>query len=325
MLKTLKTITINNKDYTYIHTIDKDGKEDTTVAGVIITIQPDTVEKLNHVKGFFGNLLEPLLKNTDKDIEKVLILGLTRKGMEQFTGIYFYNSENIIYQSLTNEPSIVSYLSDQLTEKDVSYEEINSLEYLRDHPNEKINHLLDKYYSPRRIDDTGLYIDNEMVYYGDELEVKNIPKMVKDLELEHTSIHKIQPSRLLIKISDKGPRMMGSIGRIEFEKNGKPLTDNEGYFYSGMFDTGETDYEKFVEKEKMDLIHATAIRINKALSIRTKEKHARTIEYYSRDLTDSMMETKDPFVEVLLIRVLNAMLEGNHLRNISKRLEREEE
>lgn len=327
MVDSIKVINIQEKTYSYIdYNNGKDNGKDNSVRGIIVDVNPDVREKLEDTGGFYGQLLEPIITDKKNQIKKLVMLSLTGKGMGVITGFYYTGDDDFkTIDMYTTEPSIPKFMTDKLIKEGVDVQVINTLAYLKENPDCDFNRYLRDYYSPKTIDDTGLYLGAKMIDYNIKLEVVDVEGLIKEFNLKHSTIAILKPARIIIKVNPNGPGMYNTIGSMRFERDGKLITYMENYYMNEIYGEGgntkESDIEGFkayIENSKINTIHEYALRINKTLSPRRDHMDLeRIINRYNERIDIEITSIEgESHVELLDLDMFCAMLKKGFVQEI---------
>lgn len=302
----LKQTEVRGLTYQYID-YGSDSEIKSSVEGLIIPINSEVRESLLDVGGFYRDLLTPL--SEDESVNRIVILSATEKSMSQMVGFFFDNGEEDLKVSWTKEPRIVSYYEGHVEKKNISYENINTLEFLQQEDakevtNEKYFSILDDYYNPVSADDTGIHIDGKAVQYGETVTINNFKKMLDKFEsLKESNLGKLNVDKIVLPIYESGPRFMGTIGSGEiYNEEGRVITNIESYYYSYVSDS-EEDYDRFLEEYKIGMLHEFALRINRRLRSRPNEKE-RIMKQYMEEYERELKENDEPVSEMIGLSIL---------------------
>lgn len=286
---TLEQVEIRGTVYNYI----KDERV-CTATGLIIPIDKEARDKLLEFTGFVRDMLGPLFK--DETIKKVVALSSTTKGMLKKTGFFFINSNGETEITLTNESEFVDYLGKRLEEKGIPCELVNTLEFLKsesekDVPNEEYFKILNNYYNPQSVDDTGIYIDGEMVEYGATVRIKNLKGLVAQYKnLKEGTYGVPYAGQVIFTINEDGVHSMNLIGKgIVQTEEGKNLTQLEEWYRTDF----EGSHEKTIEQCKVSLLNEYAFKINDLL----KSKNASNIESVNKKIYRHLKQYEEELIE----------------------------
>lgn len=315
----VQTITINDTDYQYIDY--PSDVQRSSVAGLIIPITSDVREKLLDVGGFYRDMLAPLRK--DDTIKRIIILSVTEKGMEKITGFHFDNgNDEALQTSWTKEPNIAHYYAKHVDKKNISFEPINSLVFIKENPHEKFTNMLDHYYSPTRVDDTGIYIGDTMLHYGETVTIQPIEKLIKRYpHLEKSTFGQLSIDKCNLTINEKGPSLMGSIGSGPiYTKDGRIVSSLEDYYYryikkedDNVFDT----FESFKTAEEIDIIHGHAQRANRTLS-QGHRNPENVMQKCFDDIERDWVDVNNPSTEIIGLGLLLGAIEQGVVTRTTK-------
>ena len=298
----LKETVVNGTTFQYIDY--GDGRS--SVDGLIIPINKEVRERLLDVGGFYRDLLTPLQK--DESVIRIVILSVTERAMRQLIGFYFDNGKDDMEISWTHEPNIVKHFESYVERKDVPYEKVNTLNFLlkKDTTNEKYFSILNNYYNPISYNDTGIHIGERIVQYGETITINNVQKVIGKFEsLNESSLRKLNVDKIILKVNEKGPGMMNTIGSGElYTAEGKVITSIEEYCSSYCEDVEE---EEFLATHNIDRLYDFAMRINKKLNRkkdRTQEEKEAIINEYLIEYEKEVDEDNSPVKELIGLNLL---------------------
>lgn len=318
MTSKLSEINVHGVNYQYIDYGD-DNEVSTSVDGLIIPVDSDVRDKLLNVGGFYRDLLTPL--SEDESINRIAVLSVTERGMSQLVGFFFDNDKEDMKISWTKEPKIVKYYENHIKEKDVAYENINTLEFLQSlnkNENQKYFKVLDRYYNPISVDDTGLHLNDKVIGYGETVIIKDFQKMIdKHSNLKGSNLDTLSVDKIELNIYDGGPRLMGTIGSGKlYNKEGRLITRIEDYYYSYV-DEKERDYEKFLNEYKLDLLHGFALRANERIKVCPEQKEEIVKDYMSQ-YEKELEEDNGPATQMIGLNLLLSCIEEGLVEIVDK-------
>lgn len=305
---TLEQVEIRGTVYNYIK-----SEEVGTATGIIIAVNEKVRDKLLEFTGFIRDMFNPLFK--DETIEKIVILSSTIKGMIKKAGVFFINSNGEMKKTLTNENSFVNYLKKQLKEKKIPYETINSLKFLKsesikNNPNEEYFKILNNYYNPQSVNDTGFYVEGKMIEYGSTVLIKNLKSLVTQYDsLKDGTFNVPHSDQVILKINNNGVLSMGFIGEGTIRTNlGVNVTELEKWYKTDF----EGPHEETLEKCKISLLHEYALIINESLN--NGESLEEASKMYLKMYEDDLVEYSNPLnvlipVNLLLVSIQNGDVE----------------
>lgn len=311
MTAKLSEINVHGVNYQYIDYGD-DNEVSTSVDGLIIPVDSDVRDKLLNVGGFYRDLLTPL--SEDETIKRIVVLSVTERGMSQLVGFFFDNGEKDMKVSWTKEPKIVKHYENHIKEKDVTYENINTLEFLQSLSGDKTQKyfkILDRYYNPISVDDTGLHVNGKVVKYGQTIIINNFKKMIdKHSNLKGSNLDTLSVDKIELNIYDGGPRFMETIGSGKlYNKEGKLITRIEDYYYSYV-NKKERDYEKFLNEYRLDLLHDFALRANERIKVYPEQKEE-IVNGYMSQYEKELEEDNEPATQMIGLNLLLSCIEEN--------------
>lgn len=273
---------INGETYKYIEYKKEGDLPLTSVDGMVIILDEETKCKLSGFGGFYRDLMSPLLGVESDSIVRLVALSSTTPGMNQLTGFFFETDTEKMMVSWTAEPRIVEHIYRRILKEDVSISVINSLDFLEDldESNSKFSKILDNYYSPLCVDDTGLYIDGVMINYGDQLVIKKLQQAIENNpRLRSKNILRMKVDSIELTVNENGIGTNGIIGSgISKKKCGSTISSIESYYYNFVSNETSTasDYLKFL-----------------------KENHDETIEHLEEKKERMIKDNRMPEEEIL--------------------------
>lgn len=302
----IKTVEVQGKELQYIDFKDKTHKSpNTSVDGLVVKINKETKDKMLDTGGLYRDLLTPLTQH--ESIDKVIILTVTTKGMICLTGYYFESQNVIVDCTLAKEPSLAFHYKFHLDQKEVPYENINSLEFMKV-SNNNYSYLLDNYYSPTCVNDSGIVMNGEIIPYGSNLVIENFGKLVEKFpKLKESPIGKLNADKLILKMHNS-PRIAGIVGLAEVvTKEGHKVSDLESYYvnyhHSSREEENKDNFEDFKEMIIIDHIHSEALSANKQIDRRPKMKEE-FIQKAVKNHEQFVNENNDPVKEYVQLDVL---------------------
>jgi len=281
MSKELKNIVVGNKEYTYI-----DNKEgDSSVSGMELNVTTKVKEELvENVGGMTRDIFKKI--DEDKTIHTIVILMVTSGGMTKRIGIYMKGKDEI-YDRYTEEQSFFSHLKNKFIDKGIHFKEINSLEYIRDNEDIDRTIIMEEYYNPKCLDDTGMYLEEEMIDFGKVLKVKDVNKLYDFCGIkDRTLLKRYQPDKVELVISEELPTtIFGSGGRLKFKKNGDYLLNTTGIILKNK-DVGVEHAESLSQLKDKDIL-TYAIKVNDRIDeIKDKEERHNWIHAFDKEIDD---------------------------------------
>lgn len=300
---TIETIEVAGKEYKYLQYPDNKS----SVNGLVITITPEVRENMLGVGGFYRDILEPLSK--DDSIEEVVILTVTERGMKHLTGFFFPNGEKI-KTSWVGEYNIAKHYADHLDKKNVPFEIINSLEYLKNNPKEEYLQILTDYEEPKTEDDTGIHLDGEVIPYGETVVIKDVQKMVEKYpNLAEGVMGKLNVDNIQLKINENGLGLFNIIGSgTLYQKDGTVITVEEGYFHTYYEKEENETFEEYEKQADIERIHYHAEKANQRLTRGYFSKERIMVECIE-GIEKDRKEIQEPVGELIEISYLLAAIE----------------
>ena len=308
----LEQINVGGVTFQYINY--NDDEKHSSVAGLIAPITPESRKQILNVGGFWRDMLEPL--RNDESIHRIVILSATEKGMKRIIGFFFDNNQPPFEVTWTKEPNVVQYYEKHLKDRDIPYENINTLSFLqaieqdKEH-NEKYFYLLDHYYNPVRPDDTGLHVGDDMIRYGQNITIKNLQSVVQQYDnLKNGVLGKLKVDTLKLKIHENGPHLFGTIADgTSYREDGRVVTNIEDYYYTHE-DGNYKSFEEFLKHHEIETIHYCAYQANERINRRPHKKDD-IIAECNREIDAELRENNEPYNQMIGLNLLLVCIKEN--------------
>lgn len=247
-------------NYTYIEY--DDGT--TNIDGLKIEIDNDMTNLVRNKGGLMYDMFEPVLND---DVHTIYVLYADTPIRGEIVAIYF-ESPLEYKNNITMSGGFMKYLLETLSEENISYQIINSLDTAINNPDFKINFINDHYTNPTSINGIGVFLDDHELKHGDSLISLN--KDHASRALEHISTidesYKQLTERTYSKIemNIRKPHIIGwNVEYILYDHNDEPITYSHTYCAEeiGHMPSDE-EYATYKEQIKIDIIHKNAISLN---------------------------------------------------------------
>lgn len=252
----LKQITLNNKLYNYIKYED----DSTTIDTIKLTIDDDMRSFLNDLSGFMAEMLDP------KDSTQMSIINIQVPIKGELTAICMPNEET----KLTSAGKFMEAVKDKLA--NVDYKVTNSLQEIYDHPEYELNFILEQYVNPKCVNDTGIYIKEQMINYDEQLIAKNDSvKQIIDYLItlnENNKVYKDAPiTNMKFELREPNPFNMDV--SVKFDVHGEPFSFAHDNITTELkrVPTKE-EYDEYIERDEINTLHSYAVDLNTKINRR---------------------------------------------------------
>lgn len=301
----LKQITLNDKIYNYIKY--EDGS--TTTDTITLTIDNHTRELLNNLTGFMGKMLDP------KDSNEMSIVNIQVPIKGELTAICIPNYET----KLTSSGKFMKAIRAKL--KNMDYKITNSLQEISDNPEYELDFILDEYVNPKCANDTGIYLNEKMIDYEEELIAKedSIQIIIDHLITlnENNEVYKDAPiTNMKFKLNKPNPFNLDV--DVTFNLHGEPFS----YAHDNITEElnrvpTKKEYEEYLKQDEIETLHSYAADLNNKFNRRNFNEHQRNERMksmwasYKQEIN---VYRKDQFSLYISHPLLNELIEMKLLR-----------
>lgn len=198
-----------------------------------------------------------------------------------------------------------------LDKKEIAYSNINSLDFLsklNQNDNLQYFNILDYYYNPISINDTGIYLKNEkMINYGQKITITNFKKIIdKHPSLKNGRLDKLNAHEMELFVNEKGLGFNNGIAEGKaYDEKGNLITNIYDYY---ILSNQQEDFITFFDNDKKELAHMYALKINKKINSSNKNE---IINKYSKEYQEELDESLEPAYILITLDVLMSSIEEN--------------
>lgn len=293
----MKSIEIEGKEYVYI--VNENGES--TVDGLLFSSEESIkslVDYFSDVGGLSGDMFEPLQRGYT---DKVVVLQYTIEYMGRLLKVLFYKDDEVEV-SITFSGEYYNYLLKNVGEFG---NKINSLLYIKEHD---LVSYLQGYYNPKSKDDSGIYLNSEMVRGGETLRIMDMESFTSIEGDFFKNLGRIGIEEIEIKLFDK-INSFGNIGYMRYKRNGKWLTSIENSYWNNKetLEFTEKEIEDLIEKMKLYIVEEIAYNCNSDFRwFGVEGVLKQSTKMYEEDI-------EGVCVDILSVRDFNYYLKNGHL------------
>lgn len=297
-MKKLMQIQLGNSSYNYIE--NENGT--TNVDGYKFTLTDSFRKTLGNKGGFLRDFFKP---SQNEQVEFVTVLFADSPIKGHTVGAYFEGKDFFDF-NLTTSGRFIEVVKDMLDDEEVDYEVINSLEH--SYKDERMIFILDEYNNPEIVDDTGLFIGDKMVDYGNLLITKN-PEFANEVINELIEINDENKlfagsEKVVAKVKPHNPFNL-DVELVFFQNEHEPFNFIHQEFYKKHGKTPDSnEYENEINLIEVDLLHSYGLVANEKID---RNRELGNISHIERIINQSIASTereisdmKDDYISIYI-------------------------